>query len=75
MASNAKSGAVPKATPMTKTDPPKLENPSVCAICGRPAAELVDGEPSCSDHIEQVYEHQLEDYTRAHLTNNEWRKA
>jgi hypothetical protein len=48
---------------------------SVCPICGKPATQSVDGEPSCADHIEQVYEHQVEDYTRARLKNNEWRKA
>src|ERR1700751_704117 len=28
---------------------------STCPVCGKPATELVDGEPSCKDHIEQVY--------------------
>jgi hypothetical protein len=48
---------------------------NVCTMCKKPATQLVDGEPSCADHIEQVYEHQVEDYTRARLKNNEWRKA
>ena len=48
---------------------------SSCSICGKAATESVDGEPSCRDHMEQIYEHQLEDYTRARLTNNEWRKS
>jgi hypothetical protein len=39
----------------------------VCTMCGRPAAQLVDGEPSCAAHVEQVYEHQVEDYTSKHL--------
>jgi hypothetical protein len=58
-----------------KTDPTKPGESAVCSICGKPATELVDGEPSCKDHIEQVYEHQVEDFTRARLKNNEWRKA
>ena len=45
----------------------------VCSMCGRPATQLVDGEPSCAAHIEQVYEHQVEDYTIQHL--DDWRKA
>jgi hypothetical protein len=53
----------------------KQSKVSTCPICGKPATQLVDGEPSCSDHIEQVYEHQVEDCTRARLKNNEWRKA
>jgi hypothetical protein len=50
------------------------QNP-VCSLCGRPATESVDGEPSCRDHVEQVYEHQVEDYTRKHLSNNAWREV
>jgi hypothetical protein len=50
------------------------EKKSVCTMCGKPATQLVDGESSCSDHIEQVYAHQLEDYTSKHLADNEWRK-
>lgn len=46
-----------------------------CSLCGRPATQLVDGEPSCQSHIEQIYEHQLEDYTRKHLTNSPWREV
>ena len=46
---------------------------TVCSLCGRPATQLVDGEPSCAAHIEQVYEHQVEDYTSKHL--DDWRKA
>jgi hypothetical protein len=53
----------------------KQDKASTCSICGKPATQSVDGEPSCADHIEQVYEHQVEDYTRARLKNNEWRKA
>jgi hypothetical protein len=50
----------------------KSELSSVCAICGNPATYFVDGEPSCSGHIEQVYEHQVEDYASRHLLDNEW---
>lgn len=46
-----------------------------CTMCGKPATQLVDGEPSCMDHVEQVYEHQVEDYTSKHLADNEWRKV
>jgi hypothetical protein len=51
------------------------EEGRICAVCGKPASQLVDGEPSCEDHLEQVYEHQVEDYTRKHLRNNEWREV
>lgn len=47
----------------------------VCPICGKPATHSIDGEPSCAAHIEQVYEHQVEDYTSRHLADNEWRKV
>jgi hypothetical protein len=46
---------------------------NVCTMCGKPAVQLVDGEPSCADHIEQVYEHQVEDYTSKHLSDGDWR--
>jgi len=49
--------------------------PLFCPICGQPATQSVDGEPSCSAHIEQVYEHQVEDYTSRHLADNQWRKV
>jgi hypothetical protein len=58
-----------------KPEATKHAKASACSICGKPATQSVDGEPSCADHIEQVYEHQVEDYTRARLKNNEWRKA
>ena len=48
---------------------------SLCPICGKPATQSVDGEPCCTAHIEQVYEHQVEDYMRRHLVDNEWRKV
>jgi len=43
----------------------------VCKICGEPATDTVDGEPSCANHMELVYENQLEDYTREHLGENQ----
>jgi hypothetical protein len=58
-----------------KPDEKKFEKGLVCSLCGEPATHSVDGEPSCSTHIEQIYEHQIEDYTRKHLVDNEWRKA
>jgi hypothetical protein len=53
----------------------KKADVSVCPLCGKLATQLVDGEPSCPDHIEQIYEHQVEDYTSKHLVDNEWRKV
>lgn len=38
-----------------------------CVICGKPTLRLVDGEPSCDYHANQVYEHQMEEYIRQHL--------
>lgn len=35
-----------------------------CVICNQPTVRLVDGEPSCDYHANQVYEQQWEDYTR-----------
>ena len=51
------------------------ERPSVCSICSKPTTRLVDGDPSCEEHIEQVYEHQVEDYTAQHLVDKEWREV
>lgn len=48
---------------------------NVCTMCGKPATQLVDGEPSCGDHIEQIYEHQVEDYASKHLSDGEWRRV
>ena len=47
----------------------------LCTLCGKPASQLVDGEPSCALHVEQVYEHQVEDYARVHLTDHEAREV
>jgi uncharacterized Zn finger protein (UPF0148 family) len=46
-----------------------------CVLCGKPATQFVDGEPSCALHVEQVYEHQVEDYTRTHLADHESREV
>lgn len=43
-----------------------------CVICGQPADTMVDDEPSCKEHIELVYENQVEDYTADHLKKNEY---
>lgn len=48
------------------------ENPSVCVVCGKPSTRVVDGQASCEEHAELVYEDQLEDYTQRHLTDEEW---
>jgi protein-arginine kinase activator protein McsA len=58
-----------------KVSEKKSEKVLVCSMCGKPATESVDGEPSCAAHVEQIYEHQVEDYTRQHLADNEWRKV
>jgi hypothetical protein len=50
----------------------KAEKPLVCVICGKPAARLIDGDPSCEEHAELVYEDQLENYTQDHLAGDEW---
>ena len=60
---------------LLKVDEKKSEKQLVCSLCGEPATQLVDGEPSCAAHIGQIYEHQVEDYTRTHLVDNEWRKV
>lgn len=43
----------------------------LCTLCGKPATQLVDGEPSCALHVEQVHEHQVEDYVCTHLTDHD----
>ena len=59
---------------LLKADENKSEKQPVCPLCGEPATQFVDGEPSCAAHIGQIYEHQVEDYIRKHLVDNEWRK-
>jgi len=44
---------------------------SVCIICGKPATQIVDGDPSCEEHVELVYEDQLEKYTQKHLSDHD----
>ncbi len=61
--------------PETVPSQPTHAGGSPCTLCGRPATQLVDGEPCCEDHVEQIYEHQVEDYTRKHLSNNAWREV
>jgi len=39
-----------------------------CVICWEPATRLVDGDPSCERHANLVYENQMEDYIRVHMT-------
>ena len=48
---------------LRESQPQKLQ----CVICGKPTMRLVDGEPSCDYHANQVYEHQVEEYVRKHL--------
>jgi len=45
---------------------------AVCIICGKPATRSVDGDPSCDDHAELVYEDQVEDYTLHLQEAQEW---
>jgi hypothetical protein len=44
----------------------------VCIICGKPATRVLDGDPSCDEHVELVYEDQVEKYTANHLKEDEW---
>jgi hypothetical protein len=52
--------------------PEESAKPSVCSICGKPATRLVDGEPSCEEHANLVYEDQVESYTQSHLADGDW---
>ena len=56
-------------------DEKKSEKARVCSMCGNPATQLVDGEPSCAAHRAQIYQHQVEEYISKHLSNDEWRKV
>jgi hypothetical protein len=40
-----------------------------CTICAKPTVRLMDGEPTCDDHAALVYENQVEDYTKEHLSD------
>ena len=44
----------------------------LCTFCKKPATRTVDGEASCEQHAQQIYEHQLEDYTRDHVLAGNW---
>ena len=44
----------------------------VCIICGKPATRMVDEDPSCDEHVELVYEDQVESYTLRHLADQDW---
>ncbi len=50
----------------------KVEEALKCKICQKPATRLVDGDPSCDEHAELVYEDQVEEYTKKHQKKNEW---
>jgi hypothetical protein len=57
---------------MKSADKQTVEETPKCKICGKPANRLVDGEPSCQEHAELVYEDQVEDYTKKHQKKDEW---
>ena len=44
----------------------------VCVVCGKPATNTLDGECTCDEHVELVYEDQVEDYTQKHMLHDEW---
>jgi len=58
-----KSKAVKIKQPASDAD---VKSSSVCIICGRPATRVVDGDASCEEHAELVYEDQLEKCTQQH---------
>lgn len=61
-----KSKVVNSSEPVAK---PQDKSSSVCIVCGKPATRQVDGDPSCEEHAELVYEDQLEKYTQQHLND------
>lgn len=61
-----------KVVASNKDEAGVLVSGAVCIICGKPATRNVDGDPSCDEHIELVYEDQVEDYTLHHQANDEW---
>lgn len=65
-------GKSAKTRKVTKTASSKTLR---CTICGKPTVRLMDGEPSCDDHAALVYENQLEDYTKKHLSDSDLHKA
>jgi hypothetical protein len=50
----------------------KAKKVSLCTLCKKPATRTVDGEASCEQHAQQIYEHQLEDYTRDRVLAGNW---
>jgi len=55
-----------------KTQVAPVKKGKVCIVCGKPATRIVDGDPSCEDHAELVYEDQVEKYTQHHQADEEW---
>jgi hypothetical protein len=45
---------------------------SVCVVCGKPATRTLDGDFTCDEHAELVYEDQVENYTQQHMVHDEW---
>jgi hypothetical protein len=45
---------------------------SVCVVCGKPATRTLDGECTCDEHAELVYEDQVESYTQQHMVHDDW---
>ena len=45
---------------------------SVCVVCGKPATRKLDGECTCDEHAELVYEDQVESYTQQHMVHDDW---
>jgi hypothetical protein len=48
------------------------QSSSVCVVCGKPATRKLDGDPTCDEHAELVYEDQVERYTQQHLVHDDW---
>jgi len=61
-----------KIVEFEKSQHTEKDSPSVCVICGKSATRVVDGDPSCEEHAELVYEDQLERYTQNHLADGDW---
>jgi hypothetical protein len=51
-----------------------VEKAPKCTFCNKTSTQIVDGAPSCDDHIELLYENQVEDYTLKHQKDNDWLK-
>jgi len=61
-----------KSKKLRKAEAKKAKPGLVCIICGKPATQVLDGDPSCDEHLELVYEDQVEKYTASHLKEDEW---